>query len=46
MRKVMKSMNRTSGGREARAATARADQDAINSFLNETESDESMSESE
>ena len=46
MRKVLKTMHRSAGGREARAATAKADQETISSFLNESESDESMSESE
>ena len=47
MCKVIKTIHRNTGGREARAATAKADQDTISSFLNETEdSDESMSDVE
>ena len=42
MRKMIKMMARHSGKREARAATAKADQDAISNFMNESETDESM----
>ena len=42
MRKMIKMMARHSGKREARAATAKADQDTISHFMNESDSDESM----
>ena len=43
MRKMIKTMARTSGKREAKAATAKADHDTISNFMNESDSDESMS---
>lgn len=46
MRKVLKTMHRSAGGREARAASARVDQETISSFLNnDSASDVSMSDS-
>ena len=42
MRKMIKTMARQSSKREARAATAKADQDTISNFMNESDSDESM----
>ena len=43
MRKVMKTMARSSGKREAKAAAAKADQDTISGFINDSDSDVSMS---
>ena len=43
MRKMIKTMARQSGKREARAATAKADQETISNFMNDSESDVSMS---
>ena len=44
MRKIIKTLHRSTGNKEARAATAKADQDAIAAFMNDTDdSDEDMS---
>ena len=37
-------MQRSNGNKEARAAAAKADQDTISSFLQESDTDEEMSE--
>ena len=46
MRKMIKSMARSSNKREARAATAKADQETISNFMESSDSEASMSDSD